>query len=65
MILKASSLASVVGMVELTETAKNMAASTFRPLEIYAAAGLLYLVLNWTLAAGGRMGERLLRGGRA
>jgi polar amino acid transport system permease protein len=64
MILKASSLASVVGMVELTETAKNLAASTFRPLESYAAAGLLYLALNWILATGGRLAERLMRGGR-
>jgi polar amino acid transport system permease protein len=64
MILKASSLASVVGMVELTETAKNLAASTFRPLESYAAAGLLYLALNWILAAGGSLGERFMRAGR-
>ncbi|MBV9523552.1 MAG: amino acid ABC transporter permease [Alphaproteobacteria bacterium] len=60
MILKASSLTSVVGMVELTETAKNLAASTFRPLEMYAGAGLLYLVLCWALAGVGRFGERLL-----
>jgi polar amino acid transport system permease protein len=65
MILKASSLASVVGMVELTETAKNIAASTFRPLESYAVAGLLYLALNWLLAGGGRLAERQMRRGRA
>jgi polar amino acid transport system permease protein len=63
MILKASSLSSVVGMVELTETAKNIAASTFRPLESYATAGLLYLVLNWIVASGGKLSERLLRAG--
>ncbi len=65
MILKASSLTSVVGMVELTETAKNLAASTFKPLDMYAGAGLLYLALNWLLAGAGQFGERLMRWGRA
>jgi polar amino acid transport system permease protein len=64
MILKASSLASVVGVVELTETAKNLSASTFKPLEMYAGAGVLYLVLNWVLGGAGRLAERAMRWGR-
>jgi len=65
MILKASSLVSVVGVVELTRMAQDLAASTYRPLELFAVAGCLYLVVNWLLAAGGATAERLLRWGRA
>lgn len=56
MIVKASSLVSVVGVIELTRMAQDLAASTFRPLELFAAAGFLYLVTNWTLS---RLGRRL------
>ena len=44
MMLKSSSLVSVVGVIELTRMAQDLAASTYRPLELYAAAGLIYLV---------------------
>ncbi len=65
LILKASSLASLVGIVELTETAKNLAASNFKPLEMYAVAGVLYLVLTAVVAACGRAAEARVRWGRA
>ena len=58
MIVKASSLVSVVGVVELTRMAQDLAASTFRPLELFAAAGLLYFVTNWVLSQLGRRFER-------
>ncbi len=58
MIVKASSLVSVVGVVELTRMAQDLSASTFRPLELFAVAGLLYFVTNWTLS---RLGRRLER----
>ena len=58
MIVKASSLVSVVGVVELTRMAQDLAASTFRPLELFAAAGFLYFVTNWVLS---RLGRRLER----
>ncbi len=64
MILKASSLVSVVGVVELTRMAQDLAASTFKPLEMFATAGLLYLIINWTVAGGGMLLERRLRWGR-
>ncbi|HYS65690.1 MAG TPA: amino acid ABC transporter permease, partial [Paraburkholderia sp.] len=38
LLIKASSLISVVGVAELTRTAQNIAASTYRPLEAYLAA---------------------------
>lgn len=58
MIVKASSLVSVVGVVELTRMAQDLAASTFRPLELFAAAGFLYFVTNWVLSQLGRRFER-------
>ncbi|MDE1947439.1 MAG: amino acid ABC transporter permease [Burkholderiales bacterium] len=63
LILKASSLVSVVGVVELTRMAQDLAASTFKPLPLFAAAGLLYLVVNWLIALGGRALERSFRWG--
>ena len=54
MILKASSLVSVVGVIELTQMAKDLASSTYEFLPIYASAGLIYLIINAVLAAVGR-----------
>jgi len=64
MILKASSLVSVVGIVELTRMAQDLAASTYRPIELFAAAGFLYLMINWLIALGGSLFERSFRAGR-
>ncbi|CAH2903401.1 MAG: Glutamate transport membrane-spanning protein [uncultured Paraburkholderia sp.] len=50
LLIKASSLISVVGVAELTRTAQNIAASTYRPLEAYLAAGLIYFVICGALA---------------
>ncbi|MEM8950227.1 MAG: amino acid ABC transporter permease [Pseudomonadota bacterium] len=60
LLLKASSLISVIGIAELTRTSQNIAASTYRPLEIYLAAATFYLVLNLLLAMAGRAAERRL-----
>ena len=65
MILKASSLVSVVGVVELTRMAQDLASSTFRPLPIYAAAGALYVAVDWVIAGAGSALERRSRWGRA
>ena len=62
LILKASSLVSVVGIIELTRMAQDLAGSTFLPLQIFAAAGLIYLVINWIVALAGGLIERSLPG---
>ncbi|SEI12400.1 amino acid ABC transporter membrane protein 1, PAAT family [Rhizobium tibeticum] len=62
LILKASSLVSVVGVIELTRMAQDLAGSTFLPLQIFAAAGLIYLVINWIVALAGDFIERSLPG---
>lgn len=64
MILKASSLVSVVGVVELTRMAQDLAASTFKPLQLFAAAGLIYLVVNLLVARGGAAVEKSFRWGK-
>ena len=65
MILKSSSLISVVGVVELTTMAKDLASSTYQPLPIFAAAGLIYLIINLVVAAFGQLAERAARRGHA
>ncbi|MEI6162258.1 MAG: amino acid ABC transporter permease [Roseococcus sp.] len=49
MIVKASSLISVVGILELTRSAQALASSTFEPLPAYALCGAIYLTLNLML----------------
>jgi len=64
LILKASSLVSVVGIADLTRTAQNIASSNYRPIETFAAAGALYLVLNIAVGGAGAGLGRLLGRGR-
>jgi len=60
LLVKVSSLASVVGIGELTRIAQNITGQTYRPLEIYLTAAVIYLVINAVLAIAGRAGERRL-----
>jgi len=59
-LIKVSSLVSVIGVTELTRTAQNVAASTYRPLESYFMAGLIYFVINGIVAWLGMLGEKRL-----
>ncbi len=59
-ILNASSLISVVGVIDLTKTASSFAASTFDPLPFYACAGLIYLMLTSFVLCVGRAAEKRL-----
>ncbi|MHC1721549.1 MAG: amino acid ABC transporter permease [Clostridiaceae bacterium] len=45
-ILKDTSLVSTIAMVELMRTAQQMYASTFRPIEIFLTAAVLYLIMT-------------------
>jgi polar amino acid transport system permease protein len=65
LLLKASSLVSVVGIAELTRVSMNIASSTYRPLEAYLGAGLFYLAINLCLAGLGNLAERRLSVGFA
>jgi polar amino acid transport system permease protein len=50
-LIKASALLSVIGVVELTRTAQQIVAATFQPVGIWIAAGTLYFVICFALAA--------------
>lgn len=63
LLLKASSLVSVVGIAELTRVSMNIASSTYRPLEAYLGAGLFYLAINLCLAGLGKLAELRLAAG--
>ena len=61
LLVKVSSLASVVGIGELTRIAQNITGQTYRPLEIYLATAVAYLVINVIIAYAGRLAERRLQ----
>ncbi|WP_029349657.1 amino acid ABC transporter permease [Bosea sp. 117] len=61
MMVKASSLISVVGVLELTRLAQNIATSTFQPLEIYLTAGAIYFVINGAITFLASLLERSFR----
>jgi polar amino acid transport system permease protein len=63
LLLKASSLVSVVGIAELTRVSMNIATMTYRPLEAYVGAALFYLAINLVLAGFGGLAERRLAEG--
>ena len=57
-LLKATSLASIIGFTELTRAAQIVNNSTFRPFAVYATVAGLYFVLCWPLSL---LSERLER----
>ncbi|WII95181.1 ABC transporter permease subunit [Moraxella haemolytica] len=56
-ILKGSALAASITLAELTYTAKNLGAVNYLHLEMYTAAGIIYLLLAWILMIGFRLFE--------
>jgi polar amino acid transport system permease protein len=59
--LKMSALASVIGAVELTYRVVDIVAQTYRSFELYALAGLIYLVLTVSVAGVFRVVEARLK----
>ena len=57
-LVKGTSLASIIGFVELTRAAQVVNNSTFRPFTVYALVAVLYFVLCWPLS---RLADRLER----
>lgn len=56
--VKASTLLSVIGVVELLLTTKEIIARNFLSLEFYFFAGLLYFLINFAIERAGRYVER-------
>lgn len=59
--IKDSAIVSVIGVYELTLQAQRLVATTFRPIELYAATAALYFVVTWPLILLGRRLERRYR----
>ncbi len=60
LMVKASSLASTITILEITGIAKTIIASTFRPVEVFIVAGALYLAINFCVTQAIRLAERRL-----
>lgn len=60
--IQATALASTITLVEITGAARAVAARTFQPVEIFVAAGALYLLLTFAAGQTVRFLERRLRG---
>ncbi len=61
LLVKVSSLASVVGIGELTRISQNITGQTYRPLEIFIAAAAIYFVINLVISRLGRLAERRMQ----
>lgn len=62
LMVKATSLASTITVMEMTGVANAIISETYRPLEIFLVAGTLYLLLNFVLTRIVRMIEYSLTG---
>jgi polar amino acid transport system permease protein len=49
LLLKGSSLASTITLLELTGITRNIIAITFKPIELFLLAGAIYMVLTFVL----------------
>lgn len=60
-IIKNSSLISTIAVTELMRVAQQYSSTTYRPLEFFISAGVLYLVLTMSVSEIGRWLERRLQ----
>lgn len=56
--IKNTSLLSVIAVHDVMYTASSVTATTYRPLEIFTFAGLLYILIIWPLASVARQVEK-------
>jgi len=61
LMLKASALASTVTLLDIIGMARTVIARTYMPIEIFFAAGMLYLVISFVLVQAFKQLERWLR----
>ena len=58
LMLKGSALASTITLLELTGQARTIIAKTYAPVEIFMAAGAIYLALSFVMVQSFRLIER-------
>lgn len=61
LMIKATSLASIITLTELTGIAHNLIASTYRVMEVFIVTGSIYLALTFCLTAAFSVMERRLQ----
>lgn len=59
-LLKASALASTITLLDLTGVARTIIARTYMPIELFAMAGAIYLVITFVITRAIRRLEHLL-----
>ena len=59
-LIKATSLASIIGFVELTRAAQVVNNATFQPFTIFGLVALTYFIICWPLSLYGRRMEQKL-----
>lgn len=59
-LVKSTSLAAIIGFVELTRAGQQLNNTTFRPFLIFGTVGLIYFVLCWPLTLAATRLERQL-----
>ncbi|AJY73898.1 amino acid ABC transporter permease [Paenibacillus beijingensis] len=57
-LLKNSSLVSVISVIELTRVSQQAVSSTYRPTEIYVTVAVLYFLMNLLISRASRYWER-------
>jgi octopine/nopaline transport system permease protein len=60
LMVKSTSLASTITILEVTGLAKKVIAATFAPVEIFIVAGGIYLTINFVVTRGVALTERAL-----
>ena len=60
LMVKATSLASTITIIELTGMARKIIAATYRPVEVFLIAGSIYLVINFIISRGIALTENWL-----
>lgn len=58
LMLKGSALASTITLLDITGTARTIIAITYRPVEIFLAAGVIYLAISFVLISSFRIVEK-------
>jgi ABC-type amino acid transport system permease subunit len=60
LILKGTSIASIITVTDITATATSLIGATYRPFELLGSAAAIYIALNTGLAAVQSLAEKRL-----
>ncbi|MUO78735.1 ABC transporter permease subunit [Agrobacterium vitis] len=60
-LIKGTSLAAIVGFVELSRAGQIVSNQTFRPLTVFAIVGIIYFLICWPLSLWGARKEKRLQ----